>query len=202
MTSTSPSQACILVADDDFDTLKILSDFLTHHGYEVVTTANGDHALTLAEAFTLDLALIDVQMPGVSGLELTLKLKHLYPHIEVIIMTAYATVDAATEAIHQGAFHYLAKPLKMDKVLSVVENALIGWETRRISKVDLDRLSPRRKQVLQLMADGLSNRAIAEELDLAEKTIINYVSIILEILEVPNRTAAVQRARQLGLLEQ
>ena len=82
----------------------------------------------------------------------------------------------------------------------MIQKALHGWESRSVSKVYLSR-SPRRMQVLQLLAVGHSNRAIAEELGLAERTVINYASATPKILGVSNRTAAVQRARKLSILD-
>jgi two-component system response regulator RegA len=202
MEEKQSNSACILAADDDFDTQKILSDFLSYHGYEVLVATSGDQALKLAEALSPGLALVDVRMPGPSGISLTCQLKKVVPHIEVIIMTAYATVEEAAEAIRQGAFHYLAKPLNLEGVLALVQEALANQPADPSSPVEIERLSKRRMQVLQLLADGKTNREIGDNLCLSEKTVANYVSTILKILHVPNRGRAVAKARDLRLLDE
>lgn len=211
----------ILIADDDFDTQKILSDFLAHHGFEPIVAIHGKHALKLADSFTPDLALVDVRMPGPSGMSLAAQLKELQPDMEVIIITAYGTVEAAAEAIRQGVYHYLAKPLNMPRLLSTVNEAL-GNEQVAVESGEYEvggeglagvstgapidegewgiQLSPRQQDVLRLLSNGLSNREIANELGLSEKTVGNYVSSVLQVLQVRNRTTAAVRARELGLL--
>jgi two-component system KDP operon response regulator KdpE len=114
----------ILVADDEFDTRKILSDCLKHQGFEIVAACDGKEALMLATAHPPDLALVDVWMPPPSGMALADQLKGLCPGVKVIIITAGGSIDEATEALRGGAFHYLTKPLRIKRVLAVVQEAL------------------------------------------------------------------------------
>ncbi len=214
------SKTRILVADDDFDTQKILSDFLAHHGYEPIVAIHGKHALKLASSLEPDLALVDVRMPGPSGMSLAAQLKQICPEMEVIIITAYGTVEAAAEAIRQGVFHYLTKPLNMQRLLTTVREA-VGNKTSGspaesedegggVSPADQSpvsdesewglQLTARQQDVLRLLSQGLSNREIAIQLGLSEKTVGNYVTIVLQALRAPNRTTAAVRARELGLL--
>ncbi len=114
----------ILIADDDLDTRNILSDWLTHQGYATLTAADGEKALAAGMAHPLDLALIDVRMPGPAGMELAARLRERHPDLGVIIITAYGSIQDAVEAMRGGAFHYLPKPLAIKQVLAAVEGAL------------------------------------------------------------------------------
>lgn len=118
----------VLVADDDAETQKILSDWLTYQDYEVVVAADGEKALALAAAQSLDLALVDVVMPEPGGMALTRRLKELWPEIEVIIITAFGCPEDAAEAVRGGAFHYLTKPLSLKRLGEVVNEA---WALRQ-----------------------------------------------------------------------
>jgi DNA-binding response OmpR family regulator len=118
----------ILIADDDFDTRQILFDWLTHQGYECVAAANGETALALATAHPLDLALLDVRMPGPAGMDLAPRLKEQHSGIKIIIITAYGSTKEGVAAIRSGAFHYLLKPLDVRQVLTAVKEALSPQE--------------------------------------------------------------------------
>ncbi len=97
-------QPRVLIADDNVDTRYILSGFLARRGYETITACNGEEALALAARLPLDLALVDVVMLGPSGVELAARLKDLQPRIEVVLITAYGSLEQAVEAMHRGVF--------------------------------------------------------------------------------------------------
>ena len=118
----------ILIADDDSDTRKILSMYLSHVGHKVMVVDNGRDALEMAARHPPDVALVDVVMPGLSGLELVSRLREVAPGVQVILFTAYATIPHAIEAVQQGAFSYLEKPLEPRQVLAAVEAA---WAARK-----------------------------------------------------------------------
>jgi two-component system response regulator DesR len=198
-----PPRPCILLADDEVDLRVILADYLGHHGYEVAVAADGREALALAAARRPDLALVDVRMPGPSGMDLAARLKALHPDLPVVIVTAYGSIEDAAEAIRSGVFHYLPKPVQPGQVLAVVEEALgesKAQPQRGNEPASPDPLSPRQVEVLRLIGRGMTNREIATELGLSPGTVGNYISAILRTLGVHNRTAAVLRAQELNLL--
>ncbi len=106
----------IMIADDDSDLRAILVDFLAHCGYEVWAAHDGQEALVVAQSHTLDIALIDVVMPELSGVELIPRLQTLWPQITIILLTAYGTISQAVEAIRLGAFDYLEKPVLIKQI--------------------------------------------------------------------------------------
>ncbi len=125
----------VLVADDEPDARNILSTYLTHHGCVVLAAVDGVQAWRLASTNDIDLALLDVVMPGLSGIELLGRLETLESAPEVILLTAYATVAQAVEAMKLGAFDYLTKPLRPKQVWEVVEKAWAARQAREQMQV-------------------------------------------------------------------
>jgi DNA-binding NarL/FixJ family response regulator len=177
----------ILIADDDDDLRSILVDFLTHCGYEARAAKDGAEALTLAQTQAIDIALLDVAMPELSGIELVPHLQALWPGCVVILLTAYGTVPQAVEAIRQGAFDYLEKPVELRQIQAVVERA---WRTKQTQAKTLSGLTPREREVMQLLADGKTDAEIAEALCLSAHTVNSHLRKIFLKLEAHNRTQA------------
>ncbi len=115
----------ILIVEDEDPARKNLIRILGKEGYEAVGTAEGRKALELLAGRAFDLVITDLRMQGVDGMEVLAESKRLQPHIEVIMITGYATVDSAVEAMKQGAYHYIAKPYKIDEIRKVVREALL-----------------------------------------------------------------------------
>jgi FixJ family two-component response regulator len=164
----SGCQPHVLIADDDQGMRVMLSDWLMSHGYKPIVAQDGGETLALAVSQLPDLALVDVRMPGPSGVTLAERLKDLHPEIEVII-TAYGSVEEAAEAVRRGVFHYLAKPLNLERVLAVVKEA---WDTRQARVQVLSDLTCREREVLALVAGGKTNAEIAEALSIEQGTVL------------------------------
>jgi len=130
----SPASATLLIADDDPVALALLAEVLTGEGYAVRSASSGSECLRLAESQSFDLAVVDLRMPDVNGLEVTRRLSALQPGAPVIILTAFATIDTAIEAIRQGASDYLSKPFRMEQLILVVRRIL---ESRRLARENL-----------------------------------------------------------------
>ena len=114
----------LLVVDDEPLVRDTLAEFLTGEGFLVVPCASGEDALARAAAQHFDIALCDVQLPGIDGLELLRRLQRLSPETFVLLITAYATVENAVEAFQRGAHDYLMKPILLDEVLGKVRRML------------------------------------------------------------------------------
>ncbi len=114
----------ILVVDDEESNLELLRDTLGEAGYCVITAGNGTTACGILAREDIRLALIDLVMPDISGMEVLRRAKALLPDIGIIIMTAYATVETAVEAMKLGALDYLIKPFSMDEAKLHVRRAL------------------------------------------------------------------------------
>jgi two-component system response regulator AtoC len=114
----------VLIADDDPVALDLLAEVLTGEGYRVRAATGGEECLRLAAAEPVDLAIVDLRMPGVDGLEVIRRLASVQPGIPVLILTAFATIDTAIEAIREGAYDYLSKPFRMEEIKLVVRRTL------------------------------------------------------------------------------
>jgi len=108
----------MLIVDDDKAFCSVLTDTITAKGYEVQQAHNVYQAGLVAETFNPEFVLIDLKMPGASGLELIPKLLAIDPQTRIVVLTGYASISTAVEAIKLGAVHYLSKPVSTDEILS------------------------------------------------------------------------------------
>jgi DNA-binding NtrC family response regulator len=118
------ARARILIVEDELIARENLDHILRKEGYETVAVANGSLALQELHKNEFDLVLTDLRMQQVDGLQVLERAKELYPDIEVIMITGYATVATAVEAMQKGAYHYLPKPYKIEEVRILVTKAL------------------------------------------------------------------------------
>jgi two-component system, NtrC family, response regulator AtoC len=114
----------LLVIDDDAVTRELLTEVLQDEGYTVEACESGKLALERAARDTFDLAITDVRMPEMDGIAVTQALKAQQPSLQVIVMTAFGSVETAVEAIRHGAFDYVSKPMNLDEIKSTVRRAL------------------------------------------------------------------------------
>ncbi len=117
-------RARILVIDDEQIALRNLEHIMKKEGYEVVGTQSGINSLKLLEDRVFDVVLTDLRMERVDGMQILKRCKELYPDTEVIMITGYATLQSAIEAMKKGAYGYIAKPFKLDKVRKVVRESV------------------------------------------------------------------------------
>jgi DNA-binding NtrC family response regulator len=115
--------AKILIVDDERVALKNLEHIMKKEGYEVTGTQSGANALKLIEEQSFDVVLTDLRMEKVDGLQVLKKCREVHPDSEVVMITGFATLDSAVDAMKQGAFYYIAKPFKLDEVRKVVAEA-------------------------------------------------------------------------------
>jgi two-component system response regulator HydG len=119
-----PLVGTVLVVDDEASILEALSKVLAKEGLTVVTAANGREALEVVRRQPIDLMITDLRMPGMGGDDLLKAVKAITPEVEVVVMTAYGTVEVAVEAMKRGAYDFIAKPLKRAAVVTTVRKAL------------------------------------------------------------------------------
>lgn len=124
----------ILIVDDEEIARKNLAHVLTKEDYEAVAVANGKDALGELEKAEFDVVLTDLRMPDLDGMELLRKIRTRWPDTRVIMITGYATIPSAIEAMQKGAFHYIPKPFKLEEVRAVVKQALDSRASRAHSK--------------------------------------------------------------------
>jgi DNA-binding NarL/FixJ family response regulator len=201
----------VLVADDHpIVRSGIVALLQTADDVEVVGEAStGLEVVELARDLTPDVVLMDLRMPGIDGDEATARILSERPATRVLILTTYESDDSILTAIEAGASGYLLKAAPQDEILAGVRAVARGEVALapRIAALLVQRvktpaiaLSPRETQVLRLVAAGRSNPAIAAELFVGEATVKTHLLHVFEKLNVSDRTRAVTRAMELGLL--
>src|SRR5439155_23987577 len=121
-----PAMSSILIVDDEPVVLDVLKRLLEEEGREIALAGSPDEAMQIAARGPLDVALVDKNLQGASGLDLSRKLKGLQPELEVILITGYASLDTAIEAVQIGAFDYLTKPIRSEE-RRVGKESRCGW---------------------------------------------------------------------------
>jgi DNA-binding NarL/FixJ family response regulator len=179
---------------------------------EVVGEAgSAEQALALVPALAPDVVLLDLVLPGMSGVEAVRRLRDAHPAVKVLVLTSFAGEDAVLPAIRAGAAGYLLKdigPAELAGALRVVHAggaplhpSVAATVMQSVAEPGRETLTPREQEVLRLIARGLSNRLIARELALSEKTVKAHVSAILGKLAVADRTQAALYAVRHGLVD-
>lgn len=130
MVEQSPPAISLLLVDDEKVFLDIMAQRLKRRGFTVTTADDGATALRHLQAGVIDVVVLDVAMPGMSGIETLQAIKKQQPLIEVVMLTGQATVATAVEAIRQGAFNYLKKPCEIEDLLAQINNALLRRRER------------------------------------------------------------------------
>lgn len=174
--------------------------------------SDGETAVSIALAERPDVVLMDLRMPGIDGDEATARILAREPGIRVLILTTYESDDQILAAIEAGAAGYLLKAAPESEILAglratargetaLAPSAAAALVRRATAKAPAGpTLSPRELEVLQLVAQGGSNPAIGRALFLSETTVKTHLGHVFEKLGVNDRTRAVTRAMELGLL--
>jgi DNA-binding response OmpR family regulator len=195
----------ILVVEDDASTRELFASLLERAGYVTVTAPDGETALELAETRP-GLALIDVQLPGISGIDVCRALRSRYGERLPIMLVSgerSAPEDRAAGLRH-GADDYVSKPFYPDELLARVDRLSVRGQPDGHDVAEAARsirLTDRERQVLSLLADGLSHRDISGALAISSKTTATHIQRILAKLQVHSRAAAVARAYRLRLVD-
>src|SRR6267378_7594246 len=132
--------ANILVADDDPGLRESLERTLAREGYRVVVASDGQAALERLQGGGVDLVLTDLKMPGLSGIELLRAAKAIAPDVDVILLTAFGTIEEAVKAMKDGAYDFITKPFQRAQLLRVIDKALERRELIERNKVLQQRL--------------------------------------------------------------
>ncbi|MGJ3239055.1 MAG: response regulator [Anaerolineae bacterium] len=182
---------------------------------------DGAQAIELVAEHQPDIVLMDLKMPGKNGIQATRHIKTHHPETYILVLTTYDADEWVFDAIRSGASGYLLKNTPPSDLIKAVKKTVAGETpidsavagklfthvkraesnvTPSIANTDLNKLSEREQEVLQLLAKGLSNKEIAAQLFLSEGTIRNYVSSVFSKLDVSDRTQATLIAVRYGLV--
>jgi DNA-binding NtrC family response regulator len=148
----------LLLVDDEEDFLNSLAKRLGKRDFDITTAMEGKLAVKAAKKMEFDVAILDMKMPGMDGMELLRILKKKHKFLEVVILTGYGGIDSAVEATKLGAHSYLEKPYDFEKLLEVLKNA---YETRLRKKFEHDK---KRMEEIEMLSMGSSPMGILKSL--------------------------------------
>jgi DNA-binding NarL/FixJ family response regulator len=183
-------------------------------GVEVVAEVdNGEDAVREAQLSRPDVVVMDVQMPGMDGIEATRRLRAAVPEVAVLVLTMFEDDETVFAAMRAGAHGYLLKGAGQDEILAALHAVVAGQlvigpgVAQRLMEhlsnpptaVSFPELTVREREILDLIARGQNNTSIATALSLAPKTVGNHISAIFAKLQVATRAEAIVRAREGGL---
>jgi len=208
----------ILIADDHRLIRRGLRSVLeVEPDIEIVGEAtNGQEAIDLALQLTPDIILMDLQMPDLSGIEATRQILEVLPETHILVITLFDDDDSVFLALRAGARGYILKDADEIEIISAIRTvsngaaifspavatrvlALFHRFDGQVAEPAFPNLTPREREILELIAEGKSNQRMAQELNLTVKTIGNNVSNIFSKLQVADRSEAIVRAREAGL---
>ncbi len=152
--------ARLLVVDDEKIALRNLEHVLTKEGYQVTATQSGGQALNLLDSQPFDVVLTDLKMEKVDGMQVLRRCKANHPDIEVIMITGYATLESAVEAMKEGAFHYVAKPFRLDEVRQTVAEALEKIRLKRENQALREQLAAVQGRTRIITRDGAMQKLL------------------------------------------
>lgn len=170
MTSSNEESSSLLLVDDDITFCTVLAGALTKRGFNVCVAHSVEQAIPLAEANPPEFAVLDLKMNGTSGLVLVKKLHELDPHTRIVMLTGYANITTAVEAIKLGATQYLAKPANADEIVTAFkhtpnDNAPLNTQTVQIENLTWEYI----QRVLHEHNDNIS--ATARALNMHRRTL-------------------------------
>lgn len=204
----------VVLADDHQVVRQGIRDFLTASGIDVVAEANdGEQAFRLIVEHCPDVAVLDIQMPGVSGIEVTRQVRGVGLSVGILVLTAFDDDPYVMAALEAGVNGFVLKTSEAEEIVkavqaiarqqSVLDPALVGKVMRAAARLKpplAETLTLRELDVLREAARGETNKAIGVTLDISDRTVQGHLRNIYEKLHVSNRTEAVVKAAQLDLL--
>jgi DNA-binding NarL/FixJ family response regulator len=205
VSSSSQAPITCVVADDHPAVLEAVAEFLVQGGIEVIARArDGEEALERIEQRKPQVALVDVRMPKLGGIELTRRAQRSTPDTSILLYTGYGDRALLTEALDAGVRGFVLKEAPMDDLLRAVESVASGGTyvdpvlagTLAASSIGnkLPELTQRERDVLRLLADGLANEEIGKRLFISAETVRTHVRKAMDKLDADTRTQAVARA--------
>ena len=198
----------LVLADDHRMLREGLRRSLEEQGLSVVGEASdGEEAVRLARELEPDIVVMDLSMPVLDGIEATRRIRETTRDTKVVVLTMHGDADMVQRAIRAGAVGYLVKDCTTDEVVATIRAAASGetavsreLAVAMLAEAQDEMISKREREVLQLVAEGLSTPEVADRLFISIKTVKNHLASIYEKLDAHDRTQAVLRAIRLGII--
>ena len=202
MTEVKPT---VFVIDDNASVCKSLSRLLRSMGLDVEVFASAELFLKREHYGGVGCILLDVQMPGLSGMDLQQELNKADYHIPIIFITGHGDIPISVEAMKKGAVDFLTKPFDDEELLEAVRKAIEKDRKAKAERAEvhdilkrMERLTPREKEIVRYVITGMLNKQIALKLDIAEKTVKVHRGRIMEKLCVDSVAELVRLAEKAG----
>ncbi|MDY6862548.1 MAG: response regulator [Thermodesulfobacteriota bacterium] len=167
----------ILIADDEEGILEVLDNFLSGAGFNVKTAEDGLKAIEFLEKEIFDVVLVDLKMPGATGIDVLIRVKQIDPEIPVIIFTGYASISTSLKAIKEGAYDYILKPFQLEEVAVTIKNACERIKLVRENQELVENLKETLKELKSLKE---SRRLLKAKLDKVNREIENRQESLAE----------------------
>lgn len=196
----------ILLAEDQAMVRGALSALLSLSGeFDITQASDGDAALALLKTSEFDLLLTDIEMPGLSGLELANWCQQNKPKLKIVVITTFGRAGYIKRAIESGVGGFLLKDAPSDTLITAINQVMAGKriidpELAIMAVGELDPLNDKERKALKLAGEGRSTSEIAATLFIAEGTVRNYLSEAISKLHATNRIDAARIAQQKGWL--
>jgi FixJ family two-component response regulator len=196
----------VAIIDDDDSVRRSLLRLLKHAAYEVCAFASAREFLASSDCDTVSCVVSDLRMPGFDGLQLQEALRQKVPHLSVVMITGHGDIPASVKAMKAGAVDFLEKPVLGSVLMEAIQQAV--ERSRRLKaanteinqlKARYEKLTPREREVLALVAAGLLNKQIAVELGAAEKTIKQHRGRVMAKMQAQSLADLVLMAESLGV---
>jgi len=206
---SATTRASVLLVDDHALLRTGVANIINQEAdLQVVAEAgNGEEALAAYDRHHPDVTLLDLRMPVMEGVEVVRRLRERDPQARVIVLTTYDTDDEISRALKAGAKAYVLKDISADDLVTCIRDVLAGKSylapaaaAKLAEGVTRVQLTPRELASLRLMADGKSNKEIANELGISDRTVKTHLGHLFEKLGVTSRTEAVKVATRRGLV--
>lgn len=189
----------IYIIDDDETTLWLFNEFLQGIGAEIRTFSTANAFLEAYRPGPHECLICDLRMPEIGGLEVQRQLLDKGSHLPIILVSGYPEVHSAVEAIKKGAFHFLEKPVSGALLVETVQSALVRsrqlhaeYLVRQSREARLALLTPKERQVAELVVAGMTSPKIAEALDISVRTVENHRARLMEKLHVESTVELVK----------
>lgn len=202
----SAPNAKVALVDDDEGVRRALERLLRAEGYDVIAYTSAEECLGQVEQACPDCLLLDLQLPGLSGLALQDLLAENGEGTEIVFLTAYGDVPSSVKALKGGAVDFLEKPVEEDRLLASLGKAIERSAARRRDRKELeaiaaafDSLTPREQEVLREVVSGRLNKQIAGRLGIAEGTVKVHRGQVMRKMRASSLAALVRMASRLGI---